>query len=87
MTSKGLPVEVDVEHYSLVTDTSLVGKSLADLGLPSKTKVLVAAVIRGGQTHPSPAGSFRLEAGDTLVLTGSPTEIEAAIRYLENNNL
>jgi CPA2 family monovalent cation:H+ antiporter-2 len=82
----GLPLEVEVEHYSLVTGTPLVGKNLAELRLPSKTQVLVAAVVRRGETYPSPGGHFRLEAGDTLVLTGSQKEIEAAIRFLETND-
>jgi CPA2 family monovalent cation:H+ antiporter-2 len=80
-----LPLEVEVHHHPLRADAPAVGQRLADLQLPEMAGVLVAAVIRNGETHPTPAGAFQLKAEDTLVLTGTRDEIDRAIYFLDDN--
>lgn len=48
----------------------VAGRSLAELGLRNKYGLTVLAVRRGDRTIGSPAGTFRLEPGDRLVLIG-----------------
>jgi CPA2 family monovalent cation:H+ antiporter-2 len=48
----------------------VAGKTLAELELRHKYNLTVLAVKRGRRTIGSPAGEFRLEAGDRLVLIG-----------------
>ena len=48
----------------------VAGKTLAELGLRNKYGLTVLAVRRGRKTIGSPAGNFRVEAGDRLVLIG-----------------
>lgn len=48
----------------------VAGKTLAELGLRNKYSLTVIAVRRGRRTIGSPAGDFRVEAGDRLVLIG-----------------
>ncbi len=48
----------------------VAGRSLAELGLRQEYGLTVLAVRRGERTIGSPAGSFRLQPGDRLVLIG-----------------
>ncbi len=54
-----------------------VGRVIADLHLAA-TGVMVTAVRRGGIRGPQPDDSTQLEAGDVLVLYGSPEALEKA---------
>ncbi len=85
LTTTELPVEVEVEYYPLKAGSPFVGKNLAELQIPTKTGVLVAAIIREGQTYPSPTGGFHLDQKDTLVLTGNRDGIQEAINYLKRS--
>jgi K+/H+ antiporter YhaU regulatory subunit KhtT len=62
-----------------------IGKTLGELDLRKKTKATVIAAIRDGFTEINPGPDFRFSANDIIVLLGSPTEIERAIEYLDNN--
>ena len=59
----------------------LDGTKLLDLPKKLKSRVLVAAVQRGGEAI-IPSGGFRLEAGDELYMTGAPKEVEKAFRKM-----
>ncbi len=50
------------------------GCTLAELALRQKHGLTVLAVRRGSRTHGNPAGDFRLEPGDRLVLIGLATQ-------------
>ena len=52
-----------------------IGQSLAELQLPRRTGVLVAAIDRAGHKVVNPAGSERLAEGDELLILGSPEQI------------
>jgi len=48
----------------------VAGKTLAELNLRQRYGLTVLAVRRGNRTIGSPAGDFRIEPGDRLVLIG-----------------
>ena len=51
-------------------DAPVAGKTLAELHLRNRHHLTVLAVRRGERTFGSPAGSFRLDVGDRLILIG-----------------
>lgn len=59
------------------------GKTLGELDLRGQTSVTLIAVIRGNDTKISPGASYKLHAGDILVLFGKPEKIERAIKILQ----
>ena len=54
------------------------GRTLADLALRQRHGLTVVAVRRGRHTLASPAGDFRIEAGDRLVLIGRADQFAAS---------
>ena len=61
------------------------GLTLRDLDLRNRTGASVIAVVRGDVSHPSPMPDMTLHPGDSLVLVGSHSEIDAAFRYLDGD--
>ena len=55
--------------------TPAVGRTLSEFDLPG---VVVTAVVRGGQRILRPPAETRLDAGDALVLFGSPEDLQKA---------
>ncbi|WP_412068462.1 cation:proton antiporter [Rubrivirga sp. IMCC43871] len=54
------------------------GQTLAELGLRQRWGITVMAVRRGRQTVGSPAGEFRVEAGDRLVMVAMADQFAAS---------
>jgi TrkA domain protein len=54
------------------------GPTIGDLRLRTRTGVSIVAALRDGTAFPAPEPSFRIEAGDTLVVVGTPEGIEEA---------
>jgi K+:H+ antiporter subunit KhtT len=52
------------------------GKTIADTKARTRTGVSIVAVLRGEQAVPAPEPSFRLEAGDVVVVVGTTRGIE-----------
>ncbi len=59
------------------------GRSIATAGVRSITGVSIVAVLREDAAFPSPGPDFRLEAGDTALVVGTPDGVEALIELLE----
>jgi CPA2 family monovalent cation:H+ antiporter-2 len=59
-----------------------IGASLAEIDLRNRTGTTVVGIIRRERTIYSPAGSLRLEAGDTLMLLGSGADVSRAAELL-----
>lgn len=59
------------------------GREIRHTRLRERTGVSIVAVVRGDQTFPSPGPEFRLEAGDTLVVVGTPGGIQQAVKLLQ----
>lgn len=62
-----------------------IGKTLTELGWPRRFGVLVAAVRRRRVVTRNPGAHTQLETGDELLLVGSPSDLRAWSRSLEND--
>lgn len=60
------------------------GQTVRSADLHTQTGVIVVAVARDDETHPTPGPEFQLQAGDTLVLVGQPDGLERAFRLLQS---
>jgi len=78
----GLP-QMAMGRIRLVGASDLVGKTLAESGLRTRTGALVLSISRGSDNIASPDPQFELAAGDVLVVVGQPGQLEAA-RELAN---
>jgi TrkA domain protein len=58
------------------------GRPLSDTQARTKTGVSIVAVARGEEAFPSPRPDFVFEAGDTLVVVGTPEGIRALTEIL-----
>ncbi|MEQ1437979.1 cation:proton antiporter [Fontimonas sp. SYSU GA230001] len=80
LTESAADANADRLRVVVLGDNSTArGRSLAELSLDG---VAVTAVVRNGQRRLSPPLDTRLEAGDALVLFGSPEDLQAAEQRL-----
>ncbi len=68
--------ELQLEQAVLSPSSAAVGRTLAELDLRRRWGVAVAAVRRGESMFPNPEAGLRLEAGDTLVVLGTRSQLE-----------
>ncbi|MBM4289292.1 MAG: potassium transporter KefB [Deltaproteobacteria bacterium] len=76
--------DFEISTFRLQEGAPLVGKSLAEVELRKKFGVTVLAIRRRGQMLPNPEPDKKLEAGDLLVLMGTPEHI-CSSNYLFKN--
>lgn len=69
---------IAIEWLKVAESSPVAGSSIAAAGIRRRSGVSVVAVLRGEMTHPAPPPDFRIEAGDTLVVVGTPAGIAAA---------
>lgn len=67
-----------IDWLKVEDGTPFVGKTIGDARIRTRTGVSVVAVIRHDETHPAPGPQFELEAGDTVVVVGTPEGLESA---------
>lgn len=72
-----------IDNFLVTAESPAAGKTIAELGLRSRTGVTIIAVVRAGKPHTNPPPDMRLEPGDFLVLLGSHAELDAASKVLE----
>jgi CPA2 family monovalent cation:H+ antiporter-2 len=77
-----LPVGVAVESVPLREDAWIVGRSLSEAQLRSRTGATLVALTRGEATAVHPAAEDVLQPGDVLCLVGDASQIAAARRLL-----
>lgn len=58
------------------------GRALGDTHMRAETGASIVAVMRSGQAFPAPDPQFTLQAGDTLVVVGTPQGVRAATQLL-----
>jgi TrkA domain protein len=73
---------IAIEWLTVGRDSPVAGRSIAAAGIRQRSGVSVVAVLRGEVTHPAPGPEFRIEAGDMLVVVGTPEGIAAATGML-----
>jgi len=76
-----------LEYQALPDDSPCIGSSLADLDLRNQTGTTVVGIIRQERTIYSPAASFTLEQGDTLMLLGTREDVARASEVLHGHPL
>ncbi len=67
--------ELQLEQVPVPAASAVAGRTLAELDLRRSTGIAVAAVRRGATLFPNPEASLRLEAGDVLVVLGTPPQL------------
>jgi len=76
-----------LDYQAIPDDSPCLGRSLAEIDLRNRTGITVVGVIRQERTIYSPAGSFRIEKGDTLMLLGSSEDMINAGKLLHGQPL
>jgi CPA2 family monovalent cation:H+ antiporter-2 len=78
----GAMPQMHVERIVLEENAPVVGQTLAETGLRSRTGALILAVRRGESDLATPEPTFRLESGDVLVVVGQPQQLKSAHQLL-----
>lgn len=73
-----------IDWLSVGSSWECAGRTVAETELRARTGVTIVAVVRDGETVASPGPDFRIEAGDTLVVVGTPDGINAAALCLDS---
>jgi monovalent cation:H+ antiporter-2, CPA2 family len=68
--------------FSVVEESPVVGKSLEEINLPSRSGVSVIAVVREGKSYHNVGNDFKLAAGDLLILLGGHKALDDAGQIL-----
>ena len=76
--SKG---RLELVEYRLPEGSALDGVQLLDLYKNARSRVLICAVSRKGETT-IPSGDFRLKTGDKIYVTAAPDQLSAFFQYL-----
>ena len=71
-----------IEWLKVSPGSPVAGASIAAAGIRARSGVSVVAVLRDDQTHAAPGPEFRIAAGDTLVVVGTPDGVTAAAGIL-----
>jgi CPA2 family monovalent cation:H+ antiporter-2 len=77
---------VEIEWHTLVDNSPLIGKSLAEADIRAHTGASVIAVIREQAVIPNPKSNTVFRKGDMVGFIGSMPEITAAIHLFEPEN-
>jgi TrkA domain protein len=72
-----------VEWVPMPLGSPYAGRTLGDTRARTRTGASVVAIVRGGAVVPSPGPEHDLQAGDTLVIVGTPHGVEAVVSLLE----
>jgi K+:H+ antiporter len=78
----GAMPQMHVEQITLAPNAPAVGQSVAETELRSRTGALVLSVRRGESDIATPDATFRLAAGDVVVVVGQPQQLRGARRLL-----
>ena len=74
-----------LEWYNVDNESVIAGKTLAEARVRERTGVSVAAIERAGSVVPSPQADTVIEAGDTLVIIGSPENLQEFEAFVSND--
>jgi TrkA domain protein len=73
-----------VDWVPVPAGSPYAGRTIGTAGVRSITGVSIVAVLRQDSVFPSPGPDFRLEAGDTALVVGTPDGVEALVELLED---
>ena len=66
---------IEIEWITIATGAPAVGQTIAETALRRTTRASIVSVIRGEAVTVSPSSEFLIEAGDTVVVVGSPESV------------
>ena len=78
----GAMPQMQIERIPLAATAPAVGQTLAETGLRSRTGALVLSVRRGESDIATPPATYRLAAGDVLVVVGQKQQLKGAYKLL-----
>jgi CPA2 family monovalent cation:H+ antiporter-2 len=70
------------ETFMVTNDSSVIGKSLAELELRKKTGVTVFGIIREDHTIVNPEPGIKIRAEDVFIMVGSHQQLDQAVKLL-----
>ena len=76
--------EADLETVTLAADSPAAGKLIRELELRTRTGASIVGIERNGANIINPGPDEELQAGDQVLLLGSPTQLEKARKHLLN---
>lgn len=65
--------------------SSMVGRSIGEMGIRTRSGVSVVGVIRGAALHPNPGPDFRFAPGDTVAVIGRPDQVSTLREIISRN--
>ena len=71
-----------IDWVTLLDDSPAVGRTIADLEIQRRTKMTVAAILRGSEPIVAPEPTEILRAGDRLVVVGRQEDLGAFVRHV-----
>lgn len=74
---------IQTRQLVLAPESPYAGEALGTTRMRTRTGVSIVAVVRAGQTHPSPGPDFVFEGGDVLIVVGTRSGLRTAERLLE----
>lgn len=83
----GLQQQVEglaIDWLPVGEDSRYADRTIGDARVRTRTGVSIVAVLRGEQPFPAPGPQFHLQAGDTLVVVGTPEGIEKVAEILQS---
>ncbi len=78
---------IRVEVLTVIEDSPISGRSIADLMFRKKTGATIVAIERDKETFSSPDPDFTLKSNDIVFITGKKENINKAIVYLTEGNV
>jgi CPA2 family monovalent cation:H+ antiporter-2 len=78
----GLLREARIERITISAGSAAAGALIRQLALRTRTGTSVVAIERDGVTMVNPGPDDELQAGDQVLLLGSPQQVDAAREYL-----
>ena len=78
-------LELEMREFKVTSDCTLVGKTLGEANIRQKSGAFVTAIMRnGGNFDFQPMATTKVEAGDTLVAIGTPSQLDSLQRCLHS---
>ncbi|HKR00701.1 MAG TPA: cation:proton antiporter [Pyrinomonadaceae bacterium] len=70
------------ETLILEDNSPATGRTIGELELRRRTGATIVAIVRDGRTDINPGSEFKFEAGDIIVLLGTPEQIDLAVEQI-----
>lgn len=80
---EGLSLALEIETVRIRATDFAAGKTLRDLALPSKTRVVILAIRKGDEVMTAPAADYAVADSDMLILVGTHEQLVNALDLLE----